>query len=70
MLGVMKRVVLLSFFFLLPVVAASPEPPDEMRVTEAIVFKNGLSFVTREGALAQAAEADARFRSGTPRGGC
>jgi hypothetical protein len=51
MLGVMKRVALLSLFFLLPVVAASPEPPEELRVTEVIVFKNGLAFVTREGAL-------------------
>ena len=32
--------------------AGSPEPPEAMRVTEAIVFKNGLAYVTREGTLA------------------
>ena len=48
----MKRASLLASFLFLPVVAASPEPQAEMRVTDAIVFKNGLAFITRQGALA------------------
>jgi hypothetical protein len=55
----MKRLSLLACFVLLPVVAASPEPPAELRATDAIVFKNGLAFVTREGALS--------FRAGQAR---
>ena len=47
----MKRAALLASFVLLPVLAASPRPPSETRVTEAIVFKNGLAFLTREGTL-------------------
>ena len=47
----MKRIALLASFALLPVVAASPEPSNELRVTAAIVFKNGLSFVTRQGTI-------------------
>jgi hypothetical protein len=48
----MKRIALLASFLLLPVMAASPEPlPAGMRVAEAIVFKNGLSFVTKQGPL-------------------
>lgn len=44
----MKRIALLASLFVLPVIAVS----QELRVTEAIVFKNGLSFVTRQGPLA------------------
>lgn len=48
----MKKTALLAFFFLLPVVAAAPTPPaSELPVAEAIVFKNGLGFVTRQGTL-------------------
>ncbi len=47
----MKRIGLLVTLFILPVLAASPESPSELRVTEAIVFKNGLAFMTREGTL-------------------
>lgn len=44
----MKRIALLASLLVLPVIAVS----QELRVTEAIVFKNGLSFVTRQGPLA------------------
>jgi len=47
----MKRLALLAFFLMLSVGAASPEPQDATRVTDAIVFKNGLAFVTRQGTL-------------------
>ena len=47
----MRRIALLACFFLFPVLAASPEPRREMSVAEAIVFKNGLAFMTREGTL-------------------
>lgn len=45
----MKKIALLALLLGLPVVAA--EPSGGMPVSEAIVFKNGLAFVTREGSL-------------------
>ena len=47
----MKRIALLLSFVMLPVIAASREPQGGLRVTEAIVFKNGLAFVTQQGPL-------------------
>ena len=46
----MKRLVV--SLFLLTGVAAAPQPQVDLPVTEAIVFKNGLAFMTREGTLA------------------
>lgn len=43
----MKRTALFASLFMLPVLAAL----QELRVAEVIVFKNGLSFVTRQGPL-------------------
>ncbi|HEY0373014.1 MAG TPA: hypothetical protein VGD79_13500 [Thermoanaerobaculia bacterium] len=45
----MKHLALLVFLAVLPVLA---QVPGELPVAEAIVFKNGLAFVTRQGPLA------------------
>ncbi|HEV7240778.1 MAG TPA: hypothetical protein VGQ36_16180 [Thermoanaerobaculia bacterium] len=47
----MKQLAPLVFVLALPLLAATPESPGEIPVAEAIVFKNGLAFLTRQGPL-------------------